>query len=105
MSPEQLRDGRDVDIRTDVYAIGVMAYELIAGTKPVDLKGHSLPAAIRALETGSPRRVSSFDPKTRGDIETIIAKAIEKDPGNRYETAMELGSDIRPYLADEPVRA
>ncbi|MFK7959166.1 MAG: tetratricopeptide repeat protein [Phycisphaerales bacterium] len=106
MSPEQcLGDPAAVDARTDVYAIGVILHELLCGQRPHDLSGKSIPEAIRAIREDTPTRPSGLRRAVRGDLETIIIKALEKDPQRRYATARDLADDLRRLLADEPILA
>jgi len=106
MSPEQAAgDPDDLDTRSDVYALGVIAYELLAGRLPYDLTRKLAAEAARIIRDEEPTRLSAINRTFRGDIETIIAKALEKDKARRYQSAVELGEDIRRYLRDEPVIA
>ena len=105
MSPEQvLADPLHVDTRTDVYALGVILFELLAGRLPYQL-GAQLHEAVQTIRESSPVRLSAISRAYRGDIETIAAKALEKDKERRYPSAAELGADIERYLRDEPIVA
>ncbi|HET6201589.1 MAG TPA: protein kinase [Planctomycetota bacterium] len=106
MSPEQL-SGRpeEVDTRSDVYALGVIAYELLSGRMPHDLEGKPLPEATRVLVEREPARLSSVRGELRGDVTTIVAKSIEKEKDRRYASAGELANDLRRHLRDEPILA
>ncbi len=106
MSPEQATgDPDELDTRSDVYALGVVIYELLTGRLPFEVDRLALPEAIRVIREESPTRVASIDTSLRGDVDTILAKAIERDKGRRYQSASELGSDIRRHLRDEPIIA
>jgi len=106
MSPEQAAGNPDdLDTRSDVYALGVIAYELLSGRLPYDLTRKLAAEAARIIRDEEPTRLSAINRTFRGDIETIIAKALEKDKARRYQSAVELGEDIRRYLRDEPVIA
>jgi WD40 repeat protein/serine/threonine protein kinase len=106
MSPEQLSgDPERVDERSDVYALGVMAYEMLAGRLPHDLGGIPVPAAARIVIERTPARLGEIDRALRGDLETIVGKALEKDHEQRYACARELAADLRRFLRHEPVRA
>ena len=105
MSPEQvLADPAELDTRSDVYALGVILYELLAGRLPYPVNG-TIPEAIQAIQEREPLPLGSINRVYRGDIETIAAKALEKEKARRYGSAAELGEDIRRYLADEPIVA
>jgi len=106
MSPEQVLGGTtSVDIRSDVYALGVVGYELITGRLPHDLAGKPIPHAARLIGETEPARPSSIDRTLRGDTETIILTALSKDPQHRYQSANELAMDIRRHLNNEPILA
>jgi len=106
MSPEQaLGDPDAVDTRCDVYALGVIAYELLAKKLPLDLRRSSIVEAARIIREEEPKRLGQVSRIFRGDIETIVAKALEKDRDHRYASAAELGADIRRFLHDDPIVA
>jgi tetratricopeptide (TPR) repeat protein len=105
MSPEQaLADPLDIDTRSDVYSLGVILYELLSGRLPytVSKKVHE---AIQAIREEDPARLSSTNRTFRGDIETIVAKALAKERERRYASAAEMAADIQHYLNDEPIVA
>jgi len=106
MSPEQvLADPLALDIRSDVYALGVILYELLARKAPYDTGRKALHEVVQVIREEDPAPLSSINRHFRGDVETIVAKALEKDKGRRYTSAAEFGADIRRYLADEPIVA
>ena len=105
MSPEQvLADPLELDTRSDVYALGVVLYQLLAGRLPYNVSTR-LPEAVRTIQEEEPTPLSTISGAYRGDIETIVGKALEKDKTRRYSSAAELAADIRRYLHDEPIMA
>lgn len=106
MSPEQAAgDPTQIDTRSDVYAIGLIACELLTGKLPYDVRGKLVHEAVRVIQEEDPSSLSSINPAFRGDIETIVFKAIEKDKDRRYQSAAELAADLRRYLRNEPIEA
>jgi non-specific serine/threonine protein kinase/serine/threonine-protein kinase len=130
MAPEQATFNQpDVDTRADVYALGVLLYELLAGSPPLEperLKGMALDEVLRLVrEEESPRpsqrlrtsearapatAVRPRDPLrlarlVLGELDWIVMKALEKDRTRRYDTASGLAADVRRYLAGESVQA
>ncbi len=106
MSPEQAGgDPRALDTRADVYALGVIAYELVTGRLPHDLSRVTLAAAARIIAEEEPVRPGVLDRRLRGDIETILLKALEKDKQRRYASAAALAADLRAYLDHQPIAA
>jgi tetratricopeptide (TPR) repeat protein len=105
MSPEQvLTDPLELDTRSDVYALGVILFELLAGRLPYEVSPQPHEAA-RTIQEKDPVRLSSISRMYRGDIETIVAKALDKDKSRRYASAAGLAADIQRYLNDEPIAA
>ena len=130
MSPEQAQLNQlDIDTRSDIYSLGVLLYELLTGSTPLERKRLKETAFLEVLrvirEDESPRpsvRLSTteelpaiaacrnIEPQrlsglVRGELDWIVMKALEKDRNRRYETAIGLAADLRRYLDDEPVQA
>ncbi len=106
MSPEQVEaDPARIDTRSDVYALGAILFELLAGRPLYDLDGLPLPEAARVVRDQDPPALGSINSLLRGDVETIVAKALEKEPRRRYASPAELAADLRRYLGHEPIRA
>ncbi len=106
MSPEQTSgDPEEIDIRCDVYALGVIAHELLSGRMPHDLGRRPVPEALRIIREDAPAPLAAGRPHLRGDIETIVLKSLEKDRRRRYSSAAAMAEDIERYLRDEPILA
>lgn len=106
MSPEQFGgDPHEIDTRCDVYALGVIGFELLTGRTPHDLHHRPLAEAVRLVREDDAPSLTSIDPRFRGDLEIIIRKTLERHKELRYASAAELAADIRRHLADEPIAA
>ncbi|MCZ6836966.1 MAG: serine/threonine-protein kinase [Planctomycetota bacterium] len=106
MSPEQISgDLSEIDARSDVYTLGVLLYQMLAGKLPHELSKCSALEAARIVKEREPDMLGTLNPEYRGDIETIVAKAMEKVKERRYDSAAQLGTDLRRYLRDEPINA
>ncbi len=106
LSPEQLAHGSAIaDTRSDVWSLGVTAYELLTGRLPWQLAGTTLAQAALLLRDTEPVRVDRLLPELRGDVATIVHKALAKDPARRYADAGAFAADLRRHLAAEPIAA
>ncbi|MBK8914897.1 MAG: tetratricopeptide repeat protein [Phycisphaerales bacterium] len=127
MSPEQADGGRDMDTRADIYSLGVLLYELLTGTTPLDRKHASIPEWRRLILEHTPPAPStrlrtlgergdgvarsrgteppSLVRQVRGDLDWIALRALEPDRERRYESAAALAQDVQRYLRHEPVLA
>lgn len=115
-APEQVQDG-DVTTATDVYALGVLLYMLLSGEHPTaGAATEPTPLGrLRAVVEAEPKKLSEAvrvahgngkrSRELRGDLDTIVAKALKKAPGERYANAAALSDDLRRWLADEPIQA
>jgi hypothetical protein len=104
MSPEQVQaDPAGVGPACDVYALGVIGFELLGGKLPYDVRAVSLHRAVVTVLTIEPPRLGTLGATLRGDLENIIAKALEKDPADRYADAGAMAEDLRRYLDGKPV--
>jgi len=106
MSPEQIAaDPARLDGRSDVYTLGVILFELLAHRLPYNLDQLPVHEVARVIQQEEPSRLGSVDTQYRGDVEMIVAKALEKDKARRYASAGDLASDIRRYLRGEAILA
>jgi tetratricopeptide (TPR) repeat protein len=92
-----------VDHRTDVYSLGVTLYELLTGKPGVE--GKDREEILNAITLDQPRPPRTLDASIPAELETIVLKALEKSPTDRYATAQELADDLRRFLGHEPIRA
>ncbi len=106
MSPEQaMGEPGAVDIRTDVYALGMIGYRMLTGDLPYEVTGHNIGHALQQICDVAPTPLSRYDRRYAGDLETIFQKALAKEKDNRYRNAAELSEDLRRYLDDEAILA
>lgn len=106
MSPEQLGgDPNQIDARADVYALGVMAFELLTGKLPHPLEGCSLIEAMQRIQHQPPQALARLRPELKGDLDTIVMKALAADPQQRYQSASAFAEDLQAWLEHRPIRA
>lgn len=106
MSPEQCEaDPARIDTRTDVYSLGVVLFEVLTRALPYNLKNVSLLKATECIRSTAPTKLGTIDRVLRGDLETIVDKALAKEPEARYASAQELADDIRRFLNHQPIVA
>jgi WD40 repeat protein len=106
MSPEQVSaDPAALDSRSDVYALGVILFELLAQRRPYHLRNLPLHEVARVVREQEPATLGSINRRFRGDVETIVAKALEKEKARRYASAGALAADVRRHLNHEPILA
>lgn len=106
MSPEQLAgDPLAVDARSDVYALGIIAYEALSGQAPFQINESSILEAIKVRSRQQPEALGKRHRELRGDIELIVMKALADEPNRRYQSAHEFAEDIERYLGAMPIKA
>ena len=104
-SPEQLR-GEPVTTSSDVYSLGVLLFELLTGSLPYELRGNTTAEIVAAVTTQEARPASRTANRVpRGDLDAVLAKALEKTPAARYGSVEQFAADLENYLSGRPVSA
>ena len=105
MSPEQAAGLNDqIDLRSDVYALGVILYELVTGQMPYDVNG-PITSVLKTIQESDPIRPRSISRRINDEVEKIALKALSKEKQRRYATAGMLGEDIGRHLSGQPIEA
>lgn len=104
MAPEQF-SGDDITPATDVYALGVIAFELIAGRPPIELSNLSIAAAMKMIDIQDLPKLRDVVSDIDRDIETVVSKCLRSEPDRRYQNASEFADEVRRILADRPITA
>ncbi len=106
MSPEQVRgDPNNIDVRSDIYSLGVILFELMTSALPIEPKGRSWHTLLKAISEQPPRTPREIRPNLPTDVEVIIQKSLEKEPDARYQSALSLAEDIHRYSSGRPILA
>lgn len=106
MSPEQAQGIPDaIDVRSDVYALGVILFELLTGRLPYAVERAPLLEAVRLICEQTPPRPAAVRGDIPGDVSAIVLKALEKEPSRRYQSVAAMSDDIERFLNDLPVNA
>ena len=105
MAPEQATGRGPTDARADLYALGVIGYELLVNRLPLPVAGLAPLQALRVVTNDTPPPLSRIDKALAGDLDVIFGKALAKEPELRYASAGAFADDLRRFLANEPIHA
>jgi len=103
-APEQLKS-EPVTVATDVFMLAGLLYLILTGQKPIGIGPHSSASLVQAVVHTEPPPMSKLAPELRGDLDTIVAKALKKVPGERYVSVDAMADDLRRYLSHRPIAA
>jgi serine/threonine-protein kinase len=101
MSPEQVRGSRDVDHRTDIWALGVILFRFLSGVAPFGGKGKGISGALTSVVMDDPPSLAELVPSLPAELEAAVLRCLAKDPESRYESAAEMAVRIAPFGSDE----
>ncbi|XXY51189.1 serine/threonine-protein kinase [Sorangium sp. So ce269] len=99
MSPEQIRSLKHADARSDIWALGVILYQLVSARRP--FRGHSLPAICMSIAADTPRRIHSFLPDVPPALDDVLQRCLDKDVNRRIQTVAELAEGLAPFASPQ----
>jgi serine/threonine protein kinase len=103
-SPEQVAGG-PITMASDIYSLGAVLYKLLTGASPHAFGGHSVGAIVAAISTGRITPPSKLAPGLKDDLETVLLKALRREPRERYASVEQFSEDLENYLKSRPIRA
>jgi len=105
MSPEQITAADDLDSRSDIYACGVVLYELISGQLPYQVDASRFFSAINVILNDAPKKITTCSPGIDPSLAAVIHHAIEKKPEQRFQTALGMANDLKAWLNGDPIQS
>lgn len=102
MSPEQVRNSREVDNRTDIWSVGVVLFEML--TRGLPFVGDSVVAVAASIVGDEPRRLRDYRPEVPEDLERVVMRCLSKNPEDRFATTEELATALMPYATEDEAR-